>query len=116
MIVIRDFCGISPLHAAGFSFILYNFCYLQRQLTSTNQLVYNTCMTKTFICKELGGICDEKFTGSTFKEIVQKATPHMMNSDEHKENLMKMQVSTNLSRAEWMAKMEKEFEDREEDK
>jgi len=73
-------------------------------------------MTKTFICKELGGICEEKFTGNTFKEIVEKATPHMKDSVEHRENLMKMQVNTNLSRAEWMEKMEKEFEGREDDK
>ena len=37
-------------------------------------------MSKTFTCRELGGVCEEKFSGDTLMEIVQKAMPHI--SDE----------------------------------
>lgn len=45
-------------------------------------------MSKTFACRELGGICEEKFSGSSFMEIMQKGAMHMMSDEAHKESIM----------------------------
>ena len=73
-------------------------------------------MTKTFTCKELGGTCDEKFSGNTLMEIVNQAMPHMMSDEAHKANIMDMEKRTGVNQDEWMAQMQKEFDTREEDK
>ncbi len=71
-------------------------------------------MTKTFTCRELGGICDEKITGETFEEIVQKGGAHMMADEAHKEKIMKM-AEEGETKEQWMSRMEKEFNDRQPD-
>ena len=71
-------------------------------------------MTKTFTCKELGGTCDQKFTGSTLMEIVGQAMPHMMSDDAHKANIMDMEKRSGENQAQWMERMQKEFDAREE--
>lgn len=73
-------------------------------------------MNKTFSCEELGGVCDEKFSGNTLMEIIQKAMPHMMSDDGHKANIMDMEKRTGENQAQWMERMQKEFDAREEDK
>jgi predicted small metal-binding protein len=73
-------------------------------------------MTKTFTCKELGGTCDQKFSGATLMEIVGQAMPHMMSDDVHKANIMDMEKRTGENQDQWMERMQKEFDAREEDK
>lgn len=73
-------------------------------------------MIKIFTCKELGGTCDAKFSGSNLTEIIQKAMPHMMSDETHKANIMDMEKRTGENQDQWMARMQKEFDSREEDK
>lgn len=67
-------------------------------------------MTKTFTCRELGGICDEKIPGETFMEIIQKGMAHMdhmsnpANADQAKE-----------TKEQWFERMQNEFDARAED-
>jgi hypothetical protein len=72
-------------------------------------------MTKTFTCKELWGTCDQKFSGTNFMEIVQKAMPHMMSDGAHKANIMDMEKHTGENQDQWMARMQKEFDAKVED-
>ena len=69
-------------------------------------------MSKTFKCEELGGTCEEKFTGETFMEIVQHAMPHMMSDEQHKESIMSMEKRTGENQEQWMARMQSEFDAR----
>ncbi len=72
-------------------------------------------MSKTFICRELGGTCDEKFSGDSLMEIVQKGMPHMMSDESHKASIMGMEKSTGENQAQWMERMQKEFDARDAD-
>ena len=67
-------------------------------------------MTKTFTCKELGGVCDEKFSGETLMDIVQKGMPHMMADEAHKASIMDMEKRTGENQTQWMERMQKEFD------
>ena len=69
-------------------------------------------MTKTFTCKELGGTCDETFSGNSLMEIVDQGMPHMMSDDAHKESIMQMESRTGENKEAWMARMQKEFEEK----
>ena len=69
-------------------------------------------MTKTFTCTELGGTCDQKFSGNTLMEIVNQAMPHMMSDEAHKANIMDMEKRTGENQDQWMARMQKEFDAR----
>lgn len=73
-------------------------------------------MIKTFTCRELGGVCDEKFSGETLMEIIQKGMPHMMSDDAHKASIMDMEKRTGENREQWMARMQQEFDAKPEDK
>lgn len=73
-------------------------------------------MTKTFTCKELGGICDEKFSGNTLTEIIQQAMPHMMSDENHKTSIMDMEKRTGENQVQWMERIQKEFDVKAEDK
>ena len=70
-------------------------------------------MIKTFTCKELGGTCDQKFSGATLTDIIQQAMHHMMSDDVHKANIMEMEKRTGENQDEWMARMQREFDNRE---
>jgi predicted small metal-binding protein len=78
-------------------------------------IIINYIMIKTFTCKELGGTCDQKFSGTTFMEIVEQAMPHMMSDETHKANIMDMEKSTGENQDQWMARMQKEFDVKAED-
>ena len=67
-------------------------------------------MTKTFTCKELGGPCDETFSGETLMEVVQKGMPHMMSDEAHKQSIMGMEARTGENKDQWMARMQQEFD------
>jgi predicted small metal-binding protein len=69
-------------------------------------------MTKTFTCRELGGTCDKKFSGNTLMEIVQQAMPHMMQDEAHKTSIIDMEKRTGENQAQWMERMQKEFDAR----
>ncbi|MEQ1610339.1 MAG: DUF1059 domain-containing protein [Hyphomonadaceae bacterium] len=67
-------------------------------------------MTKTFICRELGGTCDAQFSGDTVMEIMQKAGPHMMSDEAHKAAVMSLQERTGESKDQWMVRIQGEFD------
>ncbi len=69
-------------------------------------------MSKTFTCRELGGVCDEKFFGDTFDEIMQKGSAHMMSDDEHKESIMNIEQRTGENKDQWMERMQREFDNK----
>lgn len=75
----------------------------------------NVNMTKIFTCKELGGLCDEKFSGNTLMEIVQKGMPHMMSDEAHKAHIVDIEKQTGENQAQWMERMQKEFDAKVED-
>lgn len=66
-------------------------------------------MSKTLTCRELGGVCDEKFSGSSFMEVMQKGAAHMMSDEVHKESIMGMERRTGENQQQWMDRMQKEF-------
>jgi hypothetical protein len=72
-------------------------------------------MTKTFTCRELGGICHELFSGETVKDVIQKAMPHMMTDEVHKAAVMAMEASTGENKEQWMARMQNVFDTKPED-
>lgn len=71
-------------------------------------------MTKTFTCKELGGICDQNISGSTFPEIIDKGMKHIMSDEAHMANMQNMSGSTE-TKEQWFERMQKEFDVRPED-
>lgn len=73
-------------------------------------------MSKTFTCRELGGICDEKFTGETFEEVMQGGAKHMMSDEAHKSAIMGMEARTGENEQRWMERMQKEFDAKPEDR
>lgn len=72
-------------------------------------------MSKTVTCRELGGVCDEKFSGESLMEIVQKGMPHMTSDAAHKASVMDMEKQTGENQAQWMERMQKEFDAKSED-
>jgi hypothetical protein len=72
-------------------------------------------MTKTLTCRELGGVCDEAFSGETFEEVVQKGMPHMMSDEAHTASIMEMEQRTGESKDQWMTRMQQEFDTKPED-
>lgn len=67
-------------------------------------------MNKTFTCKELGGVCEERFSGETFGEIMQKGAAHIMSDETHKASIMGMEKQTGENKDQWMARMQREFD------
>jgi len=72
-------------------------------------------MSKTFTCRELGGICDEKISGETFMDIVNQGMKHMYADDAHKEHMAGLSEGTGETKEQWFERMQKEFDQREED-
>ena len=69
-------------------------------------------MSKTFSCQELGGVCEEKFSGDSLSDIMQKAMPHMMSDDAHKTHMMTLAETLGENKEAWMGRMQKEFDER----
>ncbi len=67
-------------------------------------------MSKSFTCRELMGICDEKFSGDTLMEVVQKGAQHMQSDDAHKEHMASHADGTEEDRKQWFEKMELVFD------
>ncbi len=67
-------------------------------------------MEKTFTCRELGGICEDTFSGNSLMEIVQKGMPHMMFDEAHKASIMDMEKRTGENQQQWMERMQHEFD------
>lgn len=73
-------------------------------------------MSKTFTCRELGGVCEAGFTGETLQEVMQKAMPHMHADEEHKQHVANLSDSSGESKEQWMERMQQEFDSKPEDK
>jgi hypothetical protein len=73
-------------------------------------------MSKTFTCRELGGICDEKFSGESFGDIVKKGMEHMAIDNAHMNYIAEMAERTGEDQDQWFDRMQKEFDARPEDK
>lgn len=72
---------------------------------------------KTMTCRQLGGACDQKFSGNTFDEIAAQSKKHGMEMFQKgdKAHLAAMQEMQKLmaspeSMQSWMASKRKEFE------
>ncbi len=73
-------------------------------------------MSKTFTCHELGGTCEQTFTGNTLMEIAQQAMGHMQADAGHMERIKNLEKETGETKEQWFARMQKEFDKREENK
>jgi hypothetical protein len=73
-------------------------------------------MSKTFSCRELGGICDEDFSGDTLKEIIDKGMKHMSGDQAHMEHIAVLAMTSGETKEQWQARMQKEFKTKPEDK
>ena len=67
-------------------------------------------MCKSFTCRELMGICDERFSGDTFMEILQKGMEHMGSDDPHKEHIAGLSGHTQEDQKQWFERMQIEFD------
>ncbi len=54
---------------------------------------------KTLRCRDLGGTCDEKLSASSWDEIVQKMTKHVM--DKHPDVAKQMEKMHNEDPQKW---------------
>ena len=72
-------------------------------------------MTKTFTCRELGGTCDQSFTGESVEDILRQAGSHMMADEEHAAAIMALAERTGESKEAWTERMKKEFDARQAD-
>lgn len=72
-------------------------------------------MSKTFTCRELGGVCDQTFSGDSVMDIMQQAMPHMQSDDVHKEQISRLAETSGESRQAWMARMQREFDTKPQD-
>ena len=68
-------------------------------------------MSKSFTCRELMGICDEKFSGDTLMKVVQKGMQHMQSDDAHKKHIASLaKKHTKEDQKKWFEKMQKVFD------
>lgn len=60
-------------------------------------------MEKSFSCKELGGVCDEVFTGSDFKAVGEMGGKHIMEAtdDAHADLKKQMMESSEDEKQKW---------------
>jgi predicted small metal-binding protein len=72
-------------------------------------------MSKTFKCRELGGTCEQPFSGESLAEILQQGAPHMMTDEAHQASIMDMEARTGENKDQWIDRMQREFDDRAED-
>jgi hypothetical protein len=74
-------------------------------------------MSKSFTCRELMGICDEKFSGDTLMEIVQKGMTHMQSDEAHKKHIESLgEQQTKEDQKKWFEDMQQVFDARSDDK
>ena len=69
-------------------------------------------MSKSFTCRELMGICDERFSGDTFMEVAQKGMQHMQSDNAHKEYMAGHANRTEEGRKQWFEEMQKVFDEK----
>ena len=63
---------------------------------------------KTMTCKELGGACEQKLSGNSWDEMVQKMTKHAM--DAHPDVAKKMEKMHNEDPKKWGREMKPKFD------
>ena len=71
---------------------------------------------KKLTCRDLGGPCDEEFSGNSFAEIGNKCRTHVMEeissgNESHKVAASKMRNATPEEQAAMMAAFEKKFQE-----
>ena len=69
-------------------------------------------MTKTFTCTELGGVCDERFSGESLMDLMEKAMPHMQADEAHRSHIAQLSRTTGETREQWFGRMQHAFEAR----
>ena len=59
---------------------------------------------KTFTCREMGGPCDEQFSGETMQEVADKGGAHIMGSTDEAHKAMRDQMasSSQEDKQKWM--------------
>lgn len=68
-------------------------------------------MSKSFTCRELMGVCDQKVSGDTFMEIVQRGMQHMQSDGAHQEHLANLaKHHTKENKEKWFAEMQQIFD------
>ncbi len=67
-------------------------------------------MSKIFTCRELGGVCEMKFSGNTLMEIIQKGMLHMGSDDVHKQHTASLAATSGENKEQWMERIQKEFD------
>ena len=73
-------------------------------------------MSKSFTCLELMGVCDEKFSGDTLMEVVQKGMQHMQLDDAHKKHMASLAENhTEEDQGKWFEEMQLVFDAKPED-
>ncbi len=72
-------------------------------------------MSKTLTCRELGGVCDKKFSGDTFMEIVEKGMTHMQSDEAHEARIANLSHETGESKEAWFKRMQEVFDARPDD-
>ena len=67
---------------------------------------------KKFTCKELGGGCEEVFSGTTAEEVVKKGGQHIMTSTDeaHKQVRERMAKNTEEDNKKWKKWFDGEWE------
>ncbi len=72
---------------------------------------------KKFTCKELGGSCDEVFSGATAEEVVKKGGQHIMTSTDeaHKPVRERMANNSEEESSKWRKWFNGEWEKKEEE-
>lgn len=69
-------------------------------------------MEKSFTCKELGGVCNEVFTGADFKAVGEMGGKHIMESEDEAHADMKKQMmeSSEEDKQKWWDWFQQEWD------
>lgn len=63
---------------------------------------------KTLTCKDLGGVCDQKMSATTWDEMVQKMTKHVM--ENHPDVAKQMEKMHKDDPTKWGREMKPKFD------
>lgn len=72
---------------------------------------------KTFTCRELGGPCDEKLTGATYREVGEKGSAHIMSTTDEAHAKLREQLvtSSEAEKEQWWNWFKGEWDKKEDD-
>ena len=63
---------------------------------------------KTMLCKDLGGVCDEKLKAESWNEMVEKITKHVI--ENHPDTSKDMEIMHNEEPEKWGKEMKPKWE------